>query len=115
MGEHAARSLLVHGTGRSGDDLPALSNGEDEPGPYDPVPWFWSDQYDRKIQLAGLAGNADEVAVVDGSLAERRFVAIYRKGDRIVAVLAMNRPRQMVAYRRLLEDDASWEAALARP
>ena len=47
--------------------------------PYDPVPWFWSDQYDRKIQLAGRSSGADEVRVVDGDPAERRFVALYRR------------------------------------
>lgn len=115
MGEHAARSLLAHGTGRRGDGPPAVSLGDEPLEPYDPVPWFWSDQYDRKIQLAGLVGDAEEVAIVDGSLAERRFVGIYRKADRIVGVLAMNRPRQLVAYRSLVDKGASWEEALAQP
>lgn len=95
MGEHAARRLLG------------------ETGGYDPVPWFWSDQYDRKIQLAGIAAGADEMQVVDGSLEERRFAAIYRRDDRIVGVLAMNRPRQVVAYRPLIERGAPWSDALA--
>jgi 3-phenylpropionate/trans-cinnamate dioxygenase ferredoxin reductase subunit len=88
-----------------------------EPGgevePYDPVPWFWSDQYDRKVQLAGRSVDADEVRVVDGSTEERRFVALYRKDDRLVAVLAMNRPRPMMAYRQLIEQGASWDAAIS--
>jgi NADPH-dependent 2,4-dienoyl-CoA reductase/sulfur reductase-like enzyme len=95
MGAHAARRLL----------------GEVEP--YDPVPWFWSDQYDRKIQLAGRSGGADEVRIVDGSTDERRFVALYRRGDRITGVLAMNRPRPLLTYRRLIERGASWDEALA--
>ena len=95
MGEHAARRLLG------------------ETGVYDPVPWFWSDQYDRKIQLAGIAAGADEMQVVDGSLADRRFAAIYRRGDRIVGVLAMNRPRQVATYRPLIERSAPWADALA--
>ena len=94
MGEHAARRLL-------GDT-----------DPYDPVPWFWSDQYDRKLQLAGIAAGADEMQVVDGSLDERRFVALYRQGDRLAAVLAMNRPRPVVTYRRLIEANASWQEAM---
>jgi 3-phenylpropionate/trans-cinnamate dioxygenase ferredoxin reductase component len=95
MGAHAARRLL----------------GEVEP--YDPVPWFWSDQYDRKIQLAGRSSDADEVRVVDGSTDERRFVALYRRGDRLTGVLAMNRPRPLLTYRRLIERGASWDEALA--
>lgn len=102
MGEHAAQRLL---TDAAATDPP--------PSPYDPVPWFWSDQYDRKIQLSGLAGGADEVLVVDGSLAERRFAAIYRRDDRIVGVLAMNRPRLVVTYRPLVERRAPWAEALA--
>ena len=103
MGEHAARRLL--------DDL---ADGAAPPGePYDPVPWFWSDQYDRKIQLAGRSSDADEVRVVDGSLEERRFVALYRQGDRLVGALAMNRPRLLVTFQGLVERRATWAEALA--
>ncbi|MET0804970.1 MAG: FAD-dependent oxidoreductase, partial [Acidimicrobiales bacterium] len=50
----------------------------DEPGErFEPVPWFWSDQYDRKIQLAGRSGPDDLVRVVHGSVDERRFVALF--------------------------------------
>jgi NADPH-dependent 2,4-dienoyl-CoA reductase/sulfur reductase-like enzyme len=104
MGDHVAARLLVDlGQGAAGDP----------PKVYDPVPWFWSDQYDRKIQLAGLAAGADEMQVIDGSLAERRFAAIYRSGERIVGVLAMNRPRLVVKYRPLIERGAPWAEALA--
>jgi 3-phenylpropionate/trans-cinnamate dioxygenase ferredoxin reductase subunit len=103
MGVHAARRLLAW---MDGD--PA------EPEPYDPVPWFWSDQYDRKIQLAGRSAGADEVRVVDGSTEERRFVALYRRGDRLVGALAMNRPRQLLGYQQLIERGASWAEALAQ-
>jgi 3-phenylpropionate/trans-cinnamate dioxygenase ferredoxin reductase component len=105
MGAHAARRLLTWlaagGAGHRG-----------RPEPYDPVPWFWSDQYDRKIQLAGRSAGADEVRVVDGSTAERRFVALYRRGDRVVGALAMNRPRQLVTYQRLIERGATWAEAM---
>jgi len=107
MGEHAARRLLADLAGDPADD-PAST------APYDPVPWFWSDQYDRKIQLAGWASGADEMRVVDGSFDERRFAAIYRKDDRVVGVLAMNRPRQVAIYRKLIEANAAWDEALAQ-
>jgi len=106
MGEHAARTLLA--------DLAADGRGSLAVDPYDPVPWFWSDQYDRKIQLAGWASGADEMRVVDGSFDERRFAAIYRKDDRVVGVLAMNRPRQVAIYRKLIEANAAWDEALAQ-
>ena len=96
QGAHAARRLL-HGPSA---------------GPYAPVPWFWSDQYDRKLQLSGRAGGDAEVRVVDGSLAERRFVALYGRAGRLVGVLGMNRPRPVMEYARLIADGASWERAL---
>jgi 3-phenylpropionate/trans-cinnamate dioxygenase ferredoxin reductase subunit len=82
--------------------------------PYQPVPWFWSDQYDRKIQLAGRSSADDIVQIVDGSVEERRFVALYGRAGRVVGVLGMNRPRPVMEYRQLIADGASWEEALAR-
>jgi len=96
QGAHAARRLLGH------------------TAPYSPVPWFWSDQYDRKIQLAGRSNAEDELRVVDGSIDERKFVAIYGRAGRIVGVLGMNRPRVVMLYRQLIADGASWETALAK-
>ena len=105
MGVQAARRLLAW--------LESDSDGGDgDFEPYDPVPWFWSDQYDRKIQLAGRSAGADEVRVVDGSTEERRFVALYRRGDRLVGALAMNRPRQLLVYQQLIERGAAWSEAL---
>ena len=77
------------------------------------VPYFWSDQYDRKIQFIGRARPHDEVLVVDGSLAERRLTALFRRGDRVVACLAVNQPKALIKYRKLLAGDASWHAALS--
>jgi NADPH-dependent 2,4-dienoyl-CoA reductase/sulfur reductase-like enzyme len=91
QGSHAARRLL-------GDTAP-----------YEPVPWFWSDQYDRKIQLAGRSGPDDEVRIVDGSIDERRFVAVYGRAGRLVGVLGMNRPRPVIQYRQLIAEGASWD------
>jgi hypothetical protein len=54
------------------------------------------------------------MVVVDGSLDERRFAAIYRRGDRLAGVVAMNRPRLVVTYRRLVEQGASWDEALVQ-
>jgi NADPH-dependent 2,4-dienoyl-CoA reductase/sulfur reductase-like enzyme len=79
--------------------------------PFAPVPYFWSYQYDRKIQFAGRLG--DRVQVVDGSVEERKFAAVYGKGGRVVGVLGMNRPRVVMQYRRLIAAGASWEDALS--
>src|SRR5262245_6394615 len=76
------------------------------------VPYFWSDQYDRKIQFIGRARPHDEMVIVDGSLADRRLTALYRRGDRVVACLAVNQPLALIKYRKLIAGDALWEAAL---
>ncbi len=81
--------------------------------PYDPVPFFWSDQYATKIQVIGLPGPDDDVVVVGGSTEESKFVALYRRGDRLRAVLAFSQPRQLMAYRPLLAAGASFDEALA--
>jgi NADPH-dependent 2,4-dienoyl-CoA reductase/sulfur reductase-like enzyme len=81
--------------------------------PYDPVPFFWSDQYQTKIQVIGLPGPEDEVVVVEGSTEAGKLVALYRRGDRLRAALALSQPRQLMAYRPLLEAGASFADALA--
>ncbi len=96
MGTHAARSLLA-GAGAE---------------PFMPVPWFWSDQYDRKIQLAGRAAPDDRVEVVWGTVDERRFVAFYGRDDRLVGVLGMNQPAKVMRWRTLIEDRATWDEAV---
>ena len=77
------------------------------------VPYFWSDQYDRKIQFAGRARGHDQMVIVDGSLTDRRLTALFRRGDRLAACLAVNQPRALIKHRKLLAAGASWEAALS--
>lgn len=103
QGTYVARRMLA------GQD-PEAADTEVEP--YMPVPWFWSDQYDRKIQLAGRVRPDDDVEIVTGTLEERRFAAIYGRNDKIVGVLAFNRPRHVMQYRQLISDGASWAEAL---
>jgi NADPH-dependent 2,4-dienoyl-CoA reductase/sulfur reductase-like enzyme len=90
-----------------------LLGGSADAQRHDPVPFFWSDQYQTKIQMIGLPGRDDEVVVVEGSVEEGKLVALYRRGDRLRAVLALSRPRQLMAYRPLLAAGASFDEALA--
>ncbi|MFE9442337.1 NAD(P)/FAD-dependent oxidoreductase [Streptomyces sp. NPDC006602] len=77
--------------------------------PFAPVPYFWSDQYDMKVQAYGFLRGHDEVAVVDGDLAERRFVAVYRTGDRVSGALAVGMPPKAIrAWRRAIAAGAAW-------
>jgi len=80
---------------------------------YVPVPYFWSDQYDVKIQMLGRPHRDDELVVVDGSVPERRFVAVYGRAGRLVGALGFSRPRQLMRYHHLLERGASFDEALA--
>jgi 3-phenylpropionate/trans-cinnamate dioxygenase ferredoxin reductase component len=77
------------------------------PQPYDPVPWFWSDQYDLKLQMAGLADGCDDVTIV-GDVAARRFSVEYRRAGRLIAVDAVNDARaHMLSRRRIAEETAT--------
>jgi 3-phenylpropionate/trans-cinnamate dioxygenase ferredoxin reductase component len=74
------------------------------PRPYDPVPWFWSDQYEIKLQMAGLSDGYDN-AEVAGDRATPRFSVEYRAQGRLVAVDAVNDARaHMMSRRRIAEE-----------
>lgn len=82
--------------------------------PFAPVPYFWSDQYDMKIQAYGFLRGHDEVAVVDGDLAERRFVAVYRTGDRVGGALAVNMPPKAIrTWRQAIAAGAPWRGTVS--
>ncbi|MCK0168818.1 NAD(P)/FAD-dependent oxidoreductase [Jannaschia sp. S6380] len=66
-------------------------------------PWFWSDQYDVKLQIAGLNTGFDRVIVRDGSDIEGGRSHWYFAGDRLLAVDAMNDPRAYMVGKRLIE------------
>ncbi|MEZ5409633.1 MAG: FAD-dependent oxidoreductase [Acidimicrobiales bacterium] len=97
MGGYAGRRLLAWSRGEAVE-------------PFAPVPWFWSDQYDRKIQLAGVPG--PEVAMAQGTLAEQRFVRVYHRDGVVVGALCWNRPRQAIQARDLVGREASLDEAL---
>jgi len=113
---HGDSPRIEHWTNAVEQGVHAAENALAGPGAstsFSSVPYFWSDQYDRKIQFIGLARRHDEMVIVDGSLADRRLVALFRRGDRVVACLAVNQPRALIRYRKLLAAGASWEAALS--
>lgn len=98
MGMHAAVRLITP---------------DDEATAYDPVPWFWSDQFDRKIQLAGRSYPDVDLHIVEGTVEERRFVALLEREGAYVGVFGMNRPRHVMQYKGLLDQGASLADALA--
>lgn len=83
QGEAAAHALL-HGNAAK---------------PYAPVPFFWSDQYDIKIQLVGIPAPDDLFSIIEGSMAERKFLGVYGRPARPNAALAVNMPGSIHHYR----------------
>jgi 3-phenylpropionate/trans-cinnamate dioxygenase ferredoxin reductase subunit len=69
--------------------------------PYAAVPWFWSDQYDLKLQAVGLADGHDQV-VLRGSFEARRFLVFYLRQGVVIAADAVNSPGEFLAARRLV-------------
>jgi NADPH-dependent 2,4-dienoyl-CoA reductase/sulfur reductase-like enzyme len=94
QGVHAARRLLGH----------------DEP--FAPVPFVWSDQYDRKIQTVGVVSSEADVHVAHGTLEERQFVALFGRRGRLLGALGFNRPRFVMQYRRIIAERGSWDDAV---
>lgn len=77
--------------------------------PYAPLPWFWSDQYDLKLQIAGLNTGYDRVVIRQSENARSHW---YYAGRRFLAVDAMNDPRAFMLGKRLLEGRRSPDPAL---
>jgi 3-phenylpropionate/trans-cinnamate dioxygenase ferredoxin reductase subunit len=86
--------------------------------PNDAVPWFWSDQYDLKLQIAGLAGGHDQY-VVRGDVDGESFSVLYYRDGTLLAVDAVNAPGDYMAVRKaltqgttILAEDAAKAVAL---
>ncbi|MFD1543459.1 NAD(P)/FAD-dependent oxidoreductase [Nonomuraea guangzhouensis] len=79
--------------------------GDDQP--YCPVPYFWTDQFDAKLQVHGVLPVDAEVTVVEGDPANRRFVALYRRDGRVTGVLGWNMPKQTRLRRQDVVDALS--------
>jgi 3-phenylpropionate/trans-cinnamate dioxygenase ferredoxin reductase subunit len=70
--------------------------------PFAPLPYFWSDQYNVKIQVHGYLSDGAEAAIEEGSPADGKFVVLYSKDGAPTAVLGWNSPARLVRYRKLL-------------
>lgn len=114
IGDATHRPIPVHGALRHRlESVPnALEQGKQaaaaitgRPAPTPEVPWFWSDQYDLKLQIAGLPDGADRRivrGVPDIGADPVGFAVFHLKGDRIVSVEAVNAPAEFMAGRQLI-------------
>jgi NADPH-dependent 2,4-dienoyl-CoA reductase/sulfur reductase-like enzyme len=100
QGAHAATNLLA-----------TLNNAEMTP--YVAVPFFWSDQFDARIQCLGRPSGAAKVDVVAGNPAEGKWCAIYSVNNRLTAVLGVSQPKLVMPSRALLSTHTTRDEALA--
>jgi len=82
-----------------------------QPQPYSAMPWFWSNQYDLKLQTVGLSAGYDEI-VLRGNPAARSFAAIYLRNDRVIALDCVNAVRDYVQGRKLIAGNISPDKTL---
>ncbi len=87
QGAHAAQTALSVAAG-------------DEPTPYAPLPFFWSDQFDHRIQFLGHPAADDQVEVLAGSVADGKWLAMYTDGERLTGTLGVNAPKWVMPTRR---------------
>lgn len=103
------RTVAVNIVGRASGETPAV---------YDPVPYFWSEQFGRFVQYAGHHAAAD-TTLWRGDPAGPAWTVCWLRGDRLVALLAVGRPRDLAQGRRLIESGTPMNPALladpARP
>ena len=72
------------------------------PTPYCQVPWFWSDQYDIKLQIAGICQSHD-TQIINGSLEDEKFSVLSLKNNKLIAVESINKPRDFMIGKKLIE------------
>ena len=98
LAAHAATSLIA---GRSGAPDVAL------------VPYFWSDQHGRKLQMLGRPSGTDAATLAAGSLDDAKFTFLYHRAGRVTGVLGVASPRQVMLCRGFVEGAAPISEALA--
>ncbi|HEX6794968.1 MAG TPA: FAD-dependent oxidoreductase [Casimicrobiaceae bacterium] len=85
------------------------------PAPHAAIPFFWSDQYDSKLQLVGLPSPTDTIRVVEGALDAPRFVALYERDGVATAAFFLNSMHRVAAYTASIETAAREAAHAAAP
>jgi 3-phenylpropionate/trans-cinnamate dioxygenase ferredoxin reductase component len=85
-----------------------------KPAPSPQVPWFWSDQYDVKLQMVGLSAGHDEAVVRGNPERSRSFAVFYLRQGALIAVDAVNRAPEFMMSRQLIADRACLDPAKLR-
>lgn len=77
---------------------------KDQVKPYNSLPWFWSDQYDIKLQIAGLSNAYDDYQI-DGKIADKHFSISYYREGQLIALDAINQPRAFMQAKKQLTEN----------
>lgn len=72
--------------------------------PYNALPWFWSDQYDLKLQMAGLSAGYDEIVIRGDRQGGRSFSAFYLREGKLIAIDSVNRPKEFTLSKRFITE-----------
>jgi NADPH-dependent 2,4-dienoyl-CoA reductase/sulfur reductase-like enzyme len=83
------------------------------PASYGPVPFFWSDQFDQRIQFLGRSSPDDDVVVAAGSIAEGKLLALYGRDGKLHGAFGLNAPRWVMPMRKQLLNQVSLDDAVA--
>ena len=105
----SGRLESVHNAIEQGKLVAAALTGQ--PRPAEDCPWFWSDQYDLKLQIAGLSMGYDRL-VVRGEIESRKFAVFYLKQGTVIATDAVNSPAEFLASKKLIKRKARLNAKL---
>ncbi|MFH9943309.1 NAD(P)/FAD-dependent oxidoreductase [Streptomyces murinus] len=109
---------VEHRTNAAEQGMAAARNllAPEQAKPFAPVPSFWSDQYDLRIQAFGHLRDHDEARVVDGDPADGSFLVAYRRGTALTGALAVGMPpRVLRPWRTALAAGTEWTRALDGP
>ncbi|MFZ9628818.1 MAG: NAD(P)/FAD-dependent oxidoreductase [Ilumatobacteraceae bacterium] len=101
QGAAAARNLL-------------LAAGDEPTEPFSSVPFFWSDQYDQRVQFVGRAHGGDEVRVIAGTPGDGPFTALYGWQGRLRGALGLTMPKLVMRFRQLVAEQTPLDDAVAR-
>ncbi|MET9533215.1 FAD-dependent oxidoreductase [Streptomyces sp. NPDC006649] len=109
------RLRIEHRTNASEQGLAVARNilAGEAATPFTTVPYVWSDQYGLKVQIYGRTRGADLVQIVEGSLAERRFAALFARAGQVCGAVGVSMIRPLRALRPLVAARTPWAEALA--
>lgn len=83
------------------------------PSPYNEVPWFWSDQYDISLQIAGVTDNYDDF-ILRGSIEKERFSICFMKEGKLIGVESINSPKDFLASKKIIKAGIQVEKKLLK-